>query len=143
MTKNAFGAIFSRFMESIHIELTDETINFFMAKVFRENNFLEFIDVFNDKITTGGSPKYNLWVFFILNYGNIYFQNFICLRYKTSNLWLLVAFNLKIRHYLFLLLLSTFILNYNPHAFKIVFKSPFKIYLTPAHNSKHTFPHAF
>ena len=50
MTKNTFGIIFSRFVKTIHIELPDEAVDFFVAEIFREYDFLELIDIFDDKI---------------------------------------------------------------------------------------------
>lgn len=33
MTKNTFGIVFTRFMETIHIELTNKAVYFFVSEV--------------------------------------------------------------------------------------------------------------
>ena len=70
MTKDTFGAIFTRFMKAIHVQLANETINFFVPKIFGENDFLELVGVFDDEIPAGRAPENYLRVFFVLNYNH-------------------------------------------------------------------------
>ncbi len=67
MTKNTLGIVFTGFMETIHVQLPNKTINFFMPEIFGENNLLKFIDVFDDKFFAICPPEYNFCVFLILN----------------------------------------------------------------------------
>lgn len=74
MAKNTLRVIFSRFMKTIHVELTDEAIDFFVSKILGQDDFLEFVDVLNYKFLTTGTPKYYFRVFLILNYKSYTFN---------------------------------------------------------------------
>lgn len=74
MAEDTFSVIFTGFVKPVHIELTDETINFPMTKIFREDNFLKLVDVFDDEISTGGSPEYNFGILVVLNKQRVTFK---------------------------------------------------------------------
>lgn len=74
MAKNTLSIIFARFMKTIHVELTDEAVDFFVAKILGQNNFLEFVDILNYKFLTTKSPEYYFGVFLILNYKSYTFN---------------------------------------------------------------------
>lgn len=59
MRKNIFGSISSRFMKAVHIQLSHEAVNFSVSKKQRKDDFLKFVDIFNSKFLSGGSPEYN------------------------------------------------------------------------------------
>lgn len=67
MTKYTFGIVFPRFMKTIHVELPDKTIDFLMPEILWKHDFLEFVDILNNKILARRPPKYNFAVFLILN----------------------------------------------------------------------------
>lgn len=68
VTKNASRVVLPRFMKAIHVKLSNEAIDLLVSKKLRQNNFLHFIDVLDDKIFATGAPEDNLRVFFILIY---------------------------------------------------------------------------
>lgn len=74
MTKNTFGIVFARFVKTIHIELPNKAIDFFVTEIFRKYNFLKLVDIFNYKILSGRPPEYNFAVFLILNNKSITFK---------------------------------------------------------------------
>ncbi len=74
MAKNTLRVIFSRFMKTIHVELTDEAIDFFVSKILGQDDFLEFVDILNYKFLTTGTPEYYFGVFLILNYKSYTFN---------------------------------------------------------------------
>ncbi len=43
-------------MKAIHIELPNKTINLIMPEVSRQNNLLELINIFDDKLHSGLGP---------------------------------------------------------------------------------------
>lgn len=67
MTKNTFWVIFSRLVESIHVQLSDEGVYFVMAEIFGQNNLLELIDVLDDEFSACGAPVNDSWELLILN----------------------------------------------------------------------------
>lgn len=67
MAKNAFRIIFSGLMETIHVELSNETVDFLVTEVSREDNFLKFVGILYHKIFAWRAPEYYLTKFLILN----------------------------------------------------------------------------
>lgn len=67
MAENAFGIVFAGFVETIHVELPDEAVNFFMPEVFGQHNFLKLVDVLDDEILASSAPEYYFGVVLILN----------------------------------------------------------------------------
>lgn len=54
------------FVEAVHVELPDKTINFIMSKVTREDNFFKFDNIFNNKLCSVLCPKDNFLKLLIL-----------------------------------------------------------------------------
>ena len=50
MTEDTLGVISPAFVEAVHIELADERVHFGMSEVSGEDDGLEFVDVFDDKL---------------------------------------------------------------------------------------------
>ena len=48
--KGAFEVVMFHFVEAVHVELSDETVDFFVSKVAREDNFFEFDDILDDEL---------------------------------------------------------------------------------------------
>lgn len=57
MAENTFGAVFTRFVEAIHIKLTDEAIDFFVPKISGKDDLLELVDVLDGKVPAIGAPE--------------------------------------------------------------------------------------
>lgn len=74
MAEDTFSVVFTGLVKPVHIKLPDEAIDFPMAEIFREDDFLELVDVFNDEISTGGSPEYNFGILVVLNKQTITFK---------------------------------------------------------------------
>lgn len=56
MTKYIFGGFLSGFVKPIHIELPNKTVDISMPKIFRQNNLLEFLNIFDDELFSVGQP---------------------------------------------------------------------------------------
>ena len=55
-------------MESVHVELPDEAVDLVVSKVSREDDLLEFVDVFDDELDSRGRPVCDLVELFVLPY---------------------------------------------------------------------------
>lgn len=66
MAENTLRVVFPGFMEAIHVQLSDKTVDFSVAEVPRQYNFLEFIYVLDGKVPPRVPPKYYFAIFFIL-----------------------------------------------------------------------------
>lgn len=66
MAENIFGWLFSRFVESIHIELSNETIDVAMPEIFGQNSFLKLLNVLNSEFFAISGPLDNFGVLMIL-----------------------------------------------------------------------------
>ena len=53
-------------MKTIHVELTNKAVDFFVAEVPRQNNFLKFIGILDDELGASGRPEDNFWKFLAL-----------------------------------------------------------------------------
>ena len=53
-------------MEAVHVELSDEGVHFIVSKVFGKDNSLEFVDILDDKLSSGGGPVCNFGELLIL-----------------------------------------------------------------------------
>lgn len=67
MFESAFEVIVFDFMEAIHVKLSDEAVDFIMAKEAREDKFFKFIDISNDELPSCGAPVNDLTVLLHLN----------------------------------------------------------------------------
>ena len=67
VAKNTFGSILAGFVKAIHIELSDEWIDFGVSEVLGEDDFLELVDVPDDEFPAGGGPENNFTVVGVLN----------------------------------------------------------------------------
>ena len=74
MAKDALRLLSSRFMKAIHIELSNEAINLIMPKISRQNNLLELINIFDDKLHSGLGPISYLIKLIILTKKTITFR---------------------------------------------------------------------
>lgn len=50
MAEDAPRILFPGLVETIHIKLSDKAVDVSMPKVLRQNDFLKFIDVFDDEL---------------------------------------------------------------------------------------------
>lgn len=66
MTEYIFTGIFSAFMESIHIELSNEGVDISVSEIFGEDVILEVIDLFDGKLTTIRHPMDDGLVIFVV-----------------------------------------------------------------------------
>lgn len=89
MTENTFWVLFSSFVETVHVELTDEAVNFVVSEVFREHDLLKPADVFDNKLGSSWSPIDNLRKLLILNQIGLYVENLKGFGDEASNLILL------------------------------------------------------
>ena len=71
MAEDTFGVIGSAFVEAVHVELPYEWVHFAVSEVAREDYGLEFVDIFDDELGSGGSPIGNLWKLLILRWGTL------------------------------------------------------------------------
>jgi hypothetical protein len=67
MTEDTFRVVCTGFMKSVHVELSDKAIHLVVAKIAREHNLLEFVDVLDDELRTRWSPVSNFSKLIILN----------------------------------------------------------------------------
>lgn len=67
VTEDALGMISSAFMEVIHVELSDKRVHFGVPEVTGKDNRLKFVDVFDDELSSRGSPVNYLGKLLILN----------------------------------------------------------------------------
>lgn len=56
MTENIFTGIFTRFMKTIHVQLSNKTIDISMSKEFRKNLSLKLIDLSNSEFPSVSHP---------------------------------------------------------------------------------------
>lgn len=66
MAENILAGVFARFMEAIHVELANETVDVAMPEMFRENLILKLIDLFDGKLSAIGHPMNNRLIVLIL-----------------------------------------------------------------------------
>ena len=68
MPKCAFEVVMFDFMKTIHVKLSDETIDFIVTEEAWEYNLLKFLCIFDDELKSIGRPVDNLLILFHLNY---------------------------------------------------------------------------
>lgn len=66
MTKYIFGGLLSRFVESIHIQLTNKAVDVPMSKVFGQDNLLKLLNVFYGELFAICRPLNYFGIFMIL-----------------------------------------------------------------------------
>ena len=84
MAKYTFSMITSGFVESIHVKLSNKTIDFVVSKVSWKNYLLKFINIFNDELSSRGGPICDFVKLLILDKKILYIKNLISFSYKTS-----------------------------------------------------------
>lgn len=65
MGEDNLSTIFPGLVESIHVKLSDKTVEIMMTEVFGKNFALKFMDVFDKELFAVGDPGYGrlaLWV---------------------------------------------------------------------------------
>lgn len=71
MTEYIFGGFLPGFVKPIHIELPDKTVDISMPEIFRQNNFFELFNIFDDKLFSIGQPFNITFIVLMLHkYGN-------------------------------------------------------------------------
>ena len=66
MTEDTFGVVSSAFVETVHVELSDERVHFIVSKVSGEYDGLELVGVFDDELIACGGPVCNFGKLLIL-----------------------------------------------------------------------------
>jgi hypothetical protein len=56
VTEDTFGVFLSGLVETIHIQLSDEAVDFVVSKEFGEHNLLKLVDVLDDELCSCGGP---------------------------------------------------------------------------------------
>lgn len=68
MAEGAFEVVVFDFVEAVHVELPDEAVHFVVAEVPGQYDFLQLLDILDDKFQAVAGPVDNLLVLFHLNY---------------------------------------------------------------------------
>ncbi len=55
----AFEMVVFRFVKSVHVELSNKTVNFIVSEVSRQDNFLKFLNVFDCELCSVRLPVYD------------------------------------------------------------------------------------
>ena len=66
MAENIFTGVFTRLMEAIHVELSDETVDIPMSEELGKDVVLKIIDFLDGELTAVGHPVDDGLVFFVL-----------------------------------------------------------------------------
>ena len=66
MAENIFTGIFTRLMEAVHVELSDETVDIPMSEELGKDVVLKLIDLLDGELTAVGHPVDDGLVFFVL-----------------------------------------------------------------------------
>jgi hypothetical protein len=66
MTKNIFAWILARFMESVHVKLTNEAVDVPVPEIFGEDLILKLFNFFDCKLSAIGQPVNDRLIVFIL-----------------------------------------------------------------------------
>ena len=67
MAENIFGGLFATLVETIHIELSDETVDIPMPEVLWQDSFLELFNVLDGKLFPISRPLDNPRIFVVLS----------------------------------------------------------------------------
>ena len=59
----------------VHIELTNEAVDFIVSEILRQHHLLELIDVLDDELGPCSRPKYYSTILFVLNSEFIYIED--------------------------------------------------------------------
>lgn len=70
MTENVLGGLFPGLVESIHIQLPNEAVDVPVPEVFRQDGFLELLNILDGELFPVGRPLDDLVVFSILSKKN-------------------------------------------------------------------------
>ena len=68
MAEGAFEVVMFDLVEAVHVELPDEAVDFVVAEVAGEHDFLQLLDILDDELEAVAGPVDNLLVLFHLNY---------------------------------------------------------------------------
>lgn len=68
VAEGAFEVVVFDFVEAVHVELPDEAVHFVVAEVPGQYDFLQLLDILDDKFQAVAGPVDNLLVLFHLNY---------------------------------------------------------------------------
>ena len=68
MTKDVFTWVFTTFVETIHVKLSNEGVYISVSEIFRENVVLKVIYLFDGEFFSIGHPVYDTFVFFVFKY---------------------------------------------------------------------------
>lgn len=74
MAEDALRVVCSRFVEAVHVKLTDKAVDFVVSEVAGKDDLLELIDVFDDELDPRWRPICDFIEFLVLGKKNCTFN---------------------------------------------------------------------